>query len=525
MQQKKLTQTLDKNYYKKKYLYFFLLIISSLSFSFYYGFIGIFPIDSFLIYDAGYKITNGHHPFKDYWSITGPILDYIQYLYFKFFGINWFSYVLHAATINLLISVSFFYFFYNLGINLFYSFAYSLSVSILAYPSAGTPFMDHHAAIFSLISVMLLILSFEKNNKIYWFLAPFFLLLSFLSKQIPSSYLLFSFLIFILVYLIFLAQKNYKFIFYLFAGGIPPLLILLTIFFINNVPFKNFLIQYFYYPLEIGEVRSKKINFDLSNIFFDFKFIYFSLTPLIYIFIKNLKKKISLDLKKDFFIILFICISVSLFIFGQIMTKNQILIFFLIPFCLGISHYYSQKYYNNKLVILFLISILIFSTIKYHLRFNENKKFMELNNVDLNLAIDASPLDKSLKGLKWITTNYPNNPNKEIDKLIEIKKIILADKTKKILISDYQILPAILKLKTVTPNKWFDDLSVPKPEDKYFENYKKFFIKSLISQNIETIYLFKDKERFLTKILEKNCYNKKLVTEMLLKFEIKNCLN
>ena len=85
MQQKKLTQISDKNYYKKKYLYFFLLIISSLSFSFYYGFIGVFPIDSFLIYDAGYKITNGYHPFKDYWSITGPILDYIQYIYFKFY--------------------------------------------------------------------------------------------------------------------------------------------------------------------------------------------------------------------------------------------------------------------------------------------------------------------------------------------------------------------------------------------------------------------------------------------------------
>ena len=171
------------------------------------------------------------------------------------------------------------------------------------------------------------------------------------------------------------------------------------------------------------------------------------------------------------------------------------------------------------------MSILIFSTIKYHLRFNENKKFMELSNVDLNLAIDASILDKSLKGLKWITPNYPNNPSKEIEKLIEIKKIILADETKKILISDYQILPAILKLKTVTPNKWFDDLSVPRPNDKYFENYKDFFTKSLNSQNIETIYLFKDKERFLTKILEKNCYKKKLISEILLKFEIKKCLN
>ena len=60
---------------------FFFLIISSIFFTFYYGFIGIFPIDSFLIYDAGYKLFNGYHPFRDYWSITGPILDYIQFVF------------------------------------------------------------------------------------------------------------------------------------------------------------------------------------------------------------------------------------------------------------------------------------------------------------------------------------------------------------------------------------------------------------------------------------------------------------
>jgi len=91
MQQKKLIQILNKQYNKK--IYIFLLILSSLLFPFHYGFIGIYPIDSFLIYNSGYKIINGYHPFKDYWSITGPILDYMQYVYFKFFGINWFSYV------------------------------------------------------------------------------------------------------------------------------------------------------------------------------------------------------------------------------------------------------------------------------------------------------------------------------------------------------------------------------------------------------------------------------------------------
>ena len=30
-----------------------------------------------MIYDAGYKVLNGYHPFKDYWSITGPILAFL----------------------------------------------------------------------------------------------------------------------------------------------------------------------------------------------------------------------------------------------------------------------------------------------------------------------------------------------------------------------------------------------------------------------------------------------------------------
>ena len=169
--------------------------------------------------------------------------------------------------------------------------------------------------------------------------------------------------------------------------------------------------------------------------------------------------------------------------------------------------------------------ILVLTTAKYHFRFNENKKFMELNNVELNLAVDAIVLDKSLKGIKWITSNYPKNPDEELKKLLKIKNIILSDNTKKILITDYQILPSILKLKTYTPNKWFDDLSVPNMNNKYFKNYQEFFIKNLISQEIQTIYIFKGKEKYLKKILKKNCYNKKIINEILFRFEVSNCLN
>ena len=39
----------------------------------------------------------------------------------------------------------------KLGLNKNFSLLYSLSIAILGYPSVGTPFMDHHATILSLI--------------------------------------------------------------------------------------------------------------------------------------------------------------------------------------------------------------------------------------------------------------------------------------------------------------------------------------------------------------------------------------
>ena len=62
--------------------YILILFFLSLLINQYYGNRGVFPIDSFIIFEAGFNVISGHHPFKDYWSITGPILDYIQSLFF-----------------------------------------------------------------------------------------------------------------------------------------------------------------------------------------------------------------------------------------------------------------------------------------------------------------------------------------------------------------------------------------------------------------------------------------------------------
>ena len=37
-------------------------------------------------FDTANNIVSGNHPFKDYWLITGPLLDYVQSLFFIIFG-------------------------------------------------------------------------------------------------------------------------------------------------------------------------------------------------------------------------------------------------------------------------------------------------------------------------------------------------------------------------------------------------------------------------------------------------------
>ena len=83
---------------------FYTVILGVVSFSinFFYASLGVLPIDTFAFFDSGYRIMNGDIPFEDFWTISGPLIDLIQSLYFLIFGLNWNSYVLNGSVINVL---------------------------------------------------------------------------------------------------------------------------------------------------------------------------------------------------------------------------------------------------------------------------------------------------------------------------------------------------------------------------------------------------------------------------------------
>ena len=136
----------------RKYLPVFLLGFLSFFANYHYGFIGVMPMDNFVLYNGGYKILNGYIPFTDYWLVTGPLLDYLNALIFYINGVSWHSYIIHSSLFNLIISIATYILFTDLGLNKKFSLIYSLFYSLLFYPVVGTPFVDHHSTFFLILS-------------------------------------------------------------------------------------------------------------------------------------------------------------------------------------------------------------------------------------------------------------------------------------------------------------------------------------------------------------------------------------
>ena len=163
----------------------------SLFFNQYFGNRGVFPLDSFSHFDIGYRVLNGELPFKDYWAVSGPLVDFLQALIFLTFDVNWQTYLLNASILNGVFAVLTYKLLLEFELDQKSSFFYTICVSILAYTSSGTPFVDHHSTFFSIISIYLLIFAIKKEKLIYWILIPFFLSFAFLSKQVPATYIFF----------------------------------------------------------------------------------------------------------------------------------------------------------------------------------------------------------------------------------------------------------------------------------------------------------------------------------------------
>ena len=490
---------------------FFIIIIFIFSFfiNFYYAKFGVFPIDTFFHYDPAYRILNNEYPIRDSWVVSGLVIDIFQSFFFKVFGVNWKSYIYHSSLFNFIISIFIYFYFINLRLSKIKSLFFTLCFSLLAYTISGTPFVDHHATFFLLISSLLLIKYLNNEQNYLWFFIILLFFLSFFTKQVPATYVIFSHGLIMLYTL--LSNKKFNVIRLIFLNLFFFIIIILALLLFYKIDFKNFYVQYFDYPQSIGSIRFNNFNLSFNSFFNLYKFL---IIPLIFVIILKIK---NYPIKKDKnnLVSFFILISyIFCIIFHQIMTKNQIYIYFTIPILFAVldSEIYVSKYNHKKIFSFLMIIFLVFVTLKYHYRFNVERKFHELQKVNFNESINGNKIDKSLDGLLWINPFFKGKPDEEVAILKEGKLFLEKRSSEVMLISHYLFLDSITIKKLNLPNRSFtmDGVSMPIKGNKHFNFYKKFLIDKIEKNKIKEIYFFKHEgisRRAITDYLNPKCYN------------------
>ena len=465
------------------------------------GNIGIIPIDSFGFLDTGYSILKGKLPIRDFWIFTGLLVDYMESFFLWLFGNNWNSHLLHAGFMNVIASLSVYYFLNKIKLNKKFAILYTISFATLCYPVSGTPFAYIHSYIFSLIAILILILGFENKKNSFWFALPVVCFLSFLSMQTPSSYIIILIAFFSGYY--FVKKKELRNLKYFLTSCSLCIIVFVAYLILTDTPFLNFLYQYILFPLTIGEGRLASNEFAYVNlidqlnfqrIFGNFKLIHFLFIPLLIITIKNFRK----NNEAINILNLIILLATIIFIFNQLLTANQVYIFSLIPILAAVLHINISKLKWSSKIISVVILVVIFSTLKFHLRYNVDRKFHDLEQIDKSRAIEAKLIHKNLNGLMWIS-KVVKNPEDEIKTIKNALEIIGNDNRKKTLITHYQFFSTILEEDLNIWNRWYlwDNNTHPTENHKYYEFYKKMINKNLKDNNVKVIYLLGHKNEIL----------------------------
>ena len=502
-----------------------LIFLFSLLINQYYANRGAFPIDSFAHFDIAFRILQGDIPFQDYWLVSGLFIDYMQAFFFYLFGVNFQIYILQASLTNCLISILTFYLLKNFNLNVYLCFFYSISFAILAYTTSGTLFVDHHASLLCLLAIYALILAIKTEKKKFLYFLPIILGLAFFTKAAPTVYIIFSIFLILVIYIF--KNREYLWLKYIIYGSIFFLLLIFLFGYYQGIQMLPFLEQYILFPPTIAGQRYGELNFT-KGILLNYKFIYLVFLPIFFINIFNFLKLKNYYEKNDFYYFISLLLLIISLIFHQINTLNQEFIFFLIPVLCGFSHIYLNVYKVrfNKYINVGLILMCFFVTTKYHFRFNEERRFHEMSNINFQLAQDAKIIDKKLSGLKWITPIFEKNPMKEINLIKEAVIILKNDEREKMLLTNYSFISSILEENLNSPSRWYipNGAAYPLEDNKFFNIYKNFIINLIKKNNIKVVYIIKPvNNEEIYRYIDKNCFDEKKITLILKEFSLKKC--
>ncbi len=498
-----------------------ILLISFLV-NFYFGHQGLMPLDDLQNFNSGFRILKGDYPFRDYYSITGPLLDIWQSNIYKILGLNWQSLVIHASLLNSIFAISVFFFLRKLNFNTTECYLYSICSGLLMFPPTGNPTVEHNSLALSAIGLFTFIIGLKEKKNYLLFISVFIFSTAFFTKQVPTAYfIIFCILIYFLQ--IFSSVNKSNFI-TLLISSLTVSILFISYFLINKVSINNIINQYFIISTSLGEKRFENLNLrdfyeNISKIFF-----------LIFLIIPSFYSSLISKKFTNFFIIGGLT---AIIIIYEIHSNNQPITFSLMPLFLALFYHFNLienkssnfiKYFFYLIItycfyrilrfevfyIFIYFSILIFifykkyislkylviiylfiTTCFYFEKYVKIRGWDDLQKNDISKSFNAGIIDNKLKYLKWKTVYFKNieSEKKLIFTTLNYLKN-LDDDVNYILISDYQIYNLILNKKDFSPVKyWHKNATYPSKNHKLRKNFETFFKNKILQNNVSQIII------------------------------------
>lgn len=172
-----------------------LIILASFGLTLWGGSLGCYYFDQSIIFDGAWRVLNGQIPFRDFVAPVGPVIFYLQALFFKLWGVTHFAYRLHAAVLSaVLTAVVMQITLWILPGRRWLCLMTGLLTTFWFYAPLGTPWYSQDSVFFGALGLAGIFYAFRNGNtffparcRFHW-LGPFFwagpcMVLSFLTKQ------------------------------------------------------------------------------------------------------------------------------------------------------------------------------------------------------------------------------------------------------------------------------------------------------------------------------------------------------
>ena len=453
------------------------------------GRIGYFPYDQSIVFDGAWRVLSGQLPWRDFVLPNGVTPMLMQALVFKVSGVSWSAYVLHAAALNAVAAGLVYRFIRGLGQSKRVSFAVGILTAATLYPPVGTPYLETHSLLFSLVAV---VCAYRAALRPPSMRAALIVSAAFaaaaLSKQIPAVF--FVPLAFLLP--AFYSQQPAKAVAYTAVGFVIVALALCLVALAAGISGSSFWEHYVSVPLATGDRRSMGFGVlfisaagDAARALPITTFALVASTVMVFV---GAHRRVFVPS----WLLVSLWIAVSTWAFAALTNNATEQSLGLLPLAAGLSltaAISGGSSFARTSIAGILAAIMVGEAVIFHRTVSLSRSTHEMNVEDVGLSTWSadSSVPLAMRNVGFVRWTVPGHYTSAAGAFPELVEFVRSRPENILVVGDETIIYGLTGKPSVTPFLWFHPGLVWENDDRSWREMEDALIRNLDRYNVTKV--------------------------------------